>query len=127
VLTVNKIDNPAKTDALWEFYNLGLGDPWAVSSLHGTGTGDLLDHIVTMLKELPEAPAQENTDGAIDIAIIGRPNAGKSSLTNALSGQGRSIVSDVAGTTRDAIDTIVHHDVKAKLMNRLNIMDLSVL
>lgn len=108
VLVVNKMDNPANNDALYEFYNLGLGDPWAISSLHGHGTGDLLDHVVTELAALPARQMLE--EETIDVAIIGRPNAGKSSLTNALSSQERSIVSDVAGTTRDAIDTIAHHD-----------------
>ncbi len=111
VLAVNKMDNPADSDALYEFYNLGLGDPWPISSLHGHGTGDLLDHIVESLSALPSR--EEEQEDTIDIAIIGRPNAGKSSLTNALSKQERSIVSDVAGTTRDAIDTLVHHDGRA--------------
>ncbi len=111
VLAVNKMDNPANNDALYEFYNLGLGDPWPISSLHGHGTGDLLDHVVEELAQLPIR--EEHVEDTIDVAIIGRPNAGKSSLTNALAKEERSIVSDVAGTTRDAVDTIVHHDGKA--------------
>ncbi|MBQ9069106.1 MAG: ribosome biogenesis GTPase Der, partial [Eggerthellaceae bacterium] len=107
VPVVNKMDNPASQDALYEFYQLGLGDPWAVSALHGHGTGDLLDHVVGLLSELPVR--DEPDEDFIDVAMIGRPNAGKSSLTNALSRQERSIVSEVAGTTRDAVDTIVHH------------------
>ena len=111
VLAVNKMDNPANNDALYEFYNLGLGEPWPISSLHGHGTGDLLDHIVEELAQVPVR--EEYLEDTIDVAIIGRPNAGKSSLTNALAKEERSIVSDVAGTTRDAIDTIVHHEGQA--------------
>lgn len=111
VLVVNKMDNPSNNDALYEFYNLGLGVPWPVSALHGHGTGDLLDHVVECLATLPVR--DEVVEDTIDVAIIGRPNAGKSSLTNALSKQERSIVSDVAGTTRDAIDTIVHRNDRA--------------
>ena len=107
VLVVNKLDNPSNNDAMYEFYNLGLGDPWPVSALHGTGTGDLLDYVVDTLRGIPVR--EDDSEDAVNIAIIGRPNAGKSSLTNAMSKQERSIVSDVAGTTRDAIDTIVHH------------------
>ena len=111
VLAVNKMDNPANNDALYEFYNLGLGEPWPISSLHGHGTGDLLDHIVEELAQVPVR--EEYLEDTINVAIIGRPNAGKSSLTNALAKEERSIVSDVAGTTRDAIDTIVHHEGQA--------------
>lgn len=105
-LTVNKMDTPGREDELWEFYNLGIGDPWAVSATHGNGTGDLLDAIVAALPTYEEPEPDE----AIDVAIIGRPNAGKSSLTNMLLGRERSIVSDVAGTTRDAIDTLIEHE-----------------
>ena len=110
-LAVNKMDAPGRTDELWEFYQLGLGDPWPVSSIHGHGTGDLLDEVVATLDalDLPEDDGEEQ-DPAINVAIIGRPNAGKSSLTNCMVGANRSIVSDVAGTTRDAIDTTVEHD-----------------
>ena len=111
MLLVNKLDNPSNYDAMYEFYNLGLGDPWPISALHGTGTGDMLDELVTILRGLPER--EEDDEDAINVAIIGRPNAGKSSLTNMLTNAERSIVSDVAGTTRDAIDTLVHHDGKA--------------
>ena len=109
-LAVNKMDSPGRTDELWEFYQLGLGDPWPVSSIHGHGTGDLLDEVVGALDalDLPEGDGEE--EPAINVAIIGRPNAGKSSLTNCMVGANRSIVSDVAGTTRDAIDTTVEHD-----------------
>lgn len=109
LLIVNKMDNPGDVNDIYEFYSLGLGDPWPVSSTHGHGTGDLLDELVNILRTIPEREEEDYSD-AINVAIIGRPNAGKSSLTNALSNEQRSIVSDVAGTTRDAIDTIVHHD-----------------
>ena len=108
-LAVNKMDTPGRTDELWEFYRLGLGDPWPVSALHGHGTGDLLDEIVEKLREV-ELPADADDDPGVNVAIIGRPNAGKSSLTNRMVNATRSIVSDVAGTTRDAIDTLVEHD-----------------
>ncbi|MBC7266429.1 MAG: ribosome biogenesis GTPase Der [Anaerosomatales bacterium] len=105
-LVVNKVDDPGREEAVHEFWALGLGQPWPVSALHGHGTGDLLDAIVGAL---PPARAAEEVD-AIDVAIIGRPNAGKSSLYNRLVGAERAIVSDVAGTTRDAIDTLVERD-----------------
>lgn len=111
-LVVNKMDTPNRYDDIWEFYSLGLGDPWPVSSVHGLGTGDLLDAIV---KALVESGATENSEPeqeGVNVAIIGRPNAGKSSLTNKLTDNDRSIVSDVAGTTRDAIDTHIIHDGK---------------
>ena len=108
-LLVNKLDNPDREEErLWEFYSLGVGDPLPVSALHGHGTGDLLDEVVALF---PDEDAEEvgPDDGALSIAIIGRPNAGKSSLFNKMIGSERSIVSDVAGTTRDAIDTLVEH------------------
>ncbi len=110
---VNKMDNPEKMHEVWEFYQLGLGDPWPVSSLHGNGTGDLLDAVVEALRAqgYPHQDEEEDESG-INVAIIGRPNAGKSSLTNKLTNNDRSIVSNVAGTTRDAIDTVVEHDGK---------------
>ena len=110
VLAVNKMDASGKEDGLWEFYSLGLGDPWPISSIHGHGTGDLLDEVVGYIKDIP-VEEEEDVD-SINIAIIGRPNAGKSSLTNKLIGRERAIVSDVAGTTRDAVDTTVEHDGK---------------
>lgn len=109
LLVANKMDNPNREDELWEFYQLGLGDPWPVSAMHGHGTGDLLDEVVKDLREL-DAVGGEDEVAAINVAIIGRPNAGKSSLTNRLTDNDRSIVSDVAGTTRDAIDTLVEHE-----------------
>lgn len=105
-LVVNKADTPGNDSMIHEFWSLGLGQPWAVSALHGHGTGDLLDEIVS---SLPESEPEEETD-AINVAIIGRPNAGKSSLFNKLLGVERSIVSDVAGTTRDALDTMLEHE-----------------
>ena len=111
LLLVNKIDSQHQEHMLWDFYQLGLGDPWPVSAMHGTGTGDVLDEVVDKIKALPSADFEdEDEDDAINVAIIGRPNAGKSSLTNILTQTNRSIVSDVAGTTRDAIDTLVEHD-----------------
>ncbi|MFR8784631.1 ribosome biogenesis GTPase Der [uncultured Slackia sp.] len=110
MLAVNKMDAPGKEDGIWEFYSLGLGDPWPISSVHGHGTGDLLDEIVSHIKDI-EVEEEEETD-SINVAIIGRPNAGKSSLTNRLIGRDRTIVSGVAGTTRDAVDTVVEHDGK---------------
>ncbi len=107
-LVVNKMDNPDDESAIWNYMSLGLGEPRALSSLHGHGTGDLLDEIVEVL---PDA-TPDIDDDAINVAIIGRPNAGKSSLLNRMLGENRSIVSDVAGTTRDSIDAMVTHDNK---------------
>lgn len=108
-LAVNKMDTPNRQDELWEFYQLGLGDPWGLSATHGHGTGDLLDAIVEALREV-EQREDDESEPSINVAIIGRPNAGKSSLTNKLTKNDRSIVSDVAGTTRDAIDTHIVHE-----------------
>lgn len=105
-LAVNKVDTPGSEAETYEFWNLGLDQPWPVSATHGHGTGDLLDEIVAVLPEVEPEVEQ----GFIDVAIIGRPNAGKSSLLNKLAGVERSIVSDVAGTTRDAIDMVVERD-----------------
>ena len=110
VLAVNKMDAPGKEDGLWEFYSLGLGDPMPISCVHGHGTGDLLDAVVDHIKDIP-VEEEEEVD-SVNIAIIGRPNAGKSSLTNKLIGRERAIVSDVAGTTRDAVDTMVEREGK---------------
>jgi GTPase len=104
LLAANKVDDPShEADAL-EFHRLGLGDPIPVSALHGHGTGDLLDRVVA---ELPGEAREEVGEDAIRVAILGRPNVGKSSLLNALVGQDRVIVSDVPGTTRDSIDTVL--------------------
>ena len=106
VLAVNKVDQGMSPD-VYEFYNLGLGDPIAVSAVHGHGTGDLLDECV---KYFPPEDGEEAEDDAIQVAIIGKPNVGKSSLTNKILGLQRVIVSDVAGTTRDAIDSRFEND-----------------
>jgi GTP-binding protein len=103
-LLANKIDDPAKDDAALEFHRFGLGDPIPLSALHGYGTGDLLDAIVARLPG--SGPAQIGEE-AIRVAILGRPNVGKSSLLNAIVGEDRVIVSDVPGTTRDTIDTVL--------------------
>lgn len=105
-LCVNKLDNPEKDLETWGYYSLGVGEPRGISAAHGHGTGDLLDDIVAALPE-PVDEAEDPDDDALPVAIIGRPNVGKSSLVNRLSGKKRAIVSDVAGTTRDAIDTVV--------------------
>lgn len=107
VLCVNKCDTLGEPPAeFYEFYNLGLGDPIAVSSVHGHGTGDLLDAVFAYL---PAAQADDSGEDVIRMAIIGKPNVGKSSLVNYISGENRCIVSDIAGTTRDAIDTEVEN------------------
>ena len=109
VLAVNKMDSTGALDPeFYEFYNLGLGDPIAVSAVHGHGTGDLLDEC---LRYFPPCDEDEEESDVIQVAIIGRPNVGKSSLTNRILGQERVIVSDVAGTTRDAIDSYFENDL----------------
>ena len=108
VLAVNKMDSVGAVDPdYYEFYNLGLGDPIAVSAVHGHGTGDLLDECV---KYFPPEGEEEEDDDRIQVAIIGKPNVGKSSLTNKILGQQRTIVSDMAGTTRDAIDSYFENE-----------------
>ena len=104
VLAVNKADSTGITDpAVYEFYSLGLGDPIPVSAIHGHGTGDLLDEC---MKYFPEEAEDEEEEDLIRVAIIGKPNVGKSSLVNHILGEKRVIVSDMAGTTRDAVDTV---------------------
>jgi GTP-binding protein len=102
ILCVNKIDNYEMMDNVTEFYSLGIGDPIAISTAHGIGIGDLLDKVV---ENLPEKAEEEFDEDTIAFSIIGRPNVGKSSLTNAILGQDRVIVSNIEGTTRDSIDT----------------------
>jgi GTP-binding protein len=115
ILVVNKVDDVAREPLVWEFVQFGIGDPWPVSSLHGRGTGDLLDALVDLLPpdlDAIEAERQrqaEEDQGAkiFSVALIGRPNVGKSTLFNRLIGDDRSVVHDMPGTTRDAIDTVV--------------------
>jgi GTP-binding protein len=107
VLAVNKIDNLKRQDDIYEFYSLGFGTPFGISGSHGTGLGDLLDAVV---ESFPEDDGEEYGEEVIKVALIGRPNVGKSSLVNAILGEDRVIVSEVAGTTRDAIDTPFERD-----------------
>ena len=108
VLCVNKCDKIGETDPeFYEFYNLGLGDPFPVSSVHGHGTGDMLDEIIRLLPETDDE--EEEDEEIINVSIIGKPNVGKSSLVNKLSGLNRAIVSDIAGTTRDTTDTYIEN------------------
>ena len=108
VLAVNKMDQVGPTNPdIYEFYNLGLGDPIGVSAVHGSGTGDLLE---ACLAHFPPEGEEEEDDDTIRVAVIGKPNVGKSSLVNRILGQERVIVSDVAGTTRDAVDTYFEND-----------------
>lgn len=107
VLAVNKVDSPGEPPMeLYEFYNLGIGEPIPISSIHKMGVGDVLDECV---KHFPEDDAQEDDD-SIKVAVVGKPNAGKSSLINRILGENRVIVSDIAGTTRDAIDSFYERD-----------------
>lgn len=107
ILCVNKCDSVGAPDPeFYEFYNLGMGDPIAVSAVHGHGTGDLLDAVIAYF---PPEIEEEEEDDTIKVAVIGKPNVGKSSLINRISGQERAIVSDIAGTTRDATDTRIEN------------------
>jgi len=103
LLVVNKVDNAKREQDAFEFYNLGLGEYVTMSGMSGSGTGEVLDKIVEILPELPEV--EEVKDELPRFAVVGRPNAGKSSFINALIGEDRFVVTDIAGTTRDAIDT----------------------
>jgi GTP-binding protein len=107
LVLANKIDDPRKDSLALELHRLGLGDPIPISALHGHGAGDLLDEIVRYLESHDAAPRTELSEDAIRVAILGRPNVGKSSLVNALLGRERVIVSEVPGTTRDSIDTVL--------------------
>ena len=108
ILAVNKVDNAEMQANIYEFYNLGIGDPIAISGVHGIGIGDILDEV---LKSFPDKKV-DDYEGMTKFCLIGRPNVGKSSLVNALLKEERSIVSQIEGTTRDAIDTPFHHEDK---------------
>jgi GTP-binding protein len=114
VVAANKIDGPADLPLVHDFHALGLGEPLPVSAAQGLGTGDLLDRLVELLP--PEEEADEEEDDVVRLAVIGRPNVGKSSLVNAFLGRERVIVSEVAGTTRDAIDTLLEVDGRQVLL-----------
>ena len=108
ILCVNKVDTPSRVDpTIYEFYSLGLGDPIPISAVHGHGTGDMLD---ACMEFFPEEDEDEGDPDRINVAIIGKPNVGKSSLTNLIAGEQRVIVSNVAGTTRDAVDTKIDNE-----------------
>lgn len=107
VLAVNKIDNPEMRDTIYEFYALGFGEPFPISGAHGLGLGDLLDEVV---KHFSDHDSEESKEDTIYFSLIGRPNVGKSSLVNAILNEDRVIVSEMEGTTRDAIDTHLHKD-----------------
>jgi GTPase len=107
ILAVNKLDNPSKLHNRFDFYELGFGEPFPISAGHGTGLGDLLDEVV---KHFPEVDEEEYDEDVIRVALIGRPNVGKSSLVNAILGENRVMVSPIAGTTRDAVDTLFSKD-----------------
>ena len=116
ILVVNKVENYSKAEEIkWEFYSLGMGEPITISAEHGKNTGNLLDLVVN---KLPEPKEEFDDDSTLDIAVVGKPNVGKSSLINYILGQERVIVSDIPGTTRDAIDTIVEiDDLRYKLID----------
>ena len=105
-LVVNKADNDARRSQAFQFYELGMGDPFPISALHGTGTGDMLESLIATFQESGDALE----DDSVKIAIVGKPNVGKSSLLNRLMGEERAIVSDIPGTTRDAIDTYLTYE-----------------
>src|SRR5229473_17015 len=116
ILTANKADNAARRQDAVEFYSLGLGEPVTISSIQGTGTGDLLDVIVEALPPEDEEAEDEEGEDVSRIAIVGRPNVGKSSLLNAILGFERAIVSEIPGTTRDAIDTEIQFKDRKLIM-----------
>jgi GTP-binding protein len=113
-VAVNKVDSEHREPDIWEFAALGLGDPMPVSAIHGRGTGDLLDLVVGALPPAPDEPepavAEDSEPVTFSVAIVGRPNVGKSTLFNRLVGEERSVVHDLAGTTRDSVDTVLETD-----------------
>jgi len=113
LLVANKVDGSSRDHLVWDLLRLGLGDPHPVSALHGRGTGDLLDEVVALLpEEDADAPAPDpaDDDGSVSVAIVGRPNVGKSTLFNRITGTDRAVVHDMPGTTRDTVDTVVETD-----------------
>jgi len=109
LLVANKVDDEQHMSAIWEFFSLGAGEPFPVSALHGRGSGDLLDRIVDLISTEDDevVTGEDIDDGALNVAIVGRPNVGKSTLFNQLIGEERAVVHDMPGTTRDAVDTVV--------------------